>query len=75
MSDAERWGNALNEAAWEYVESFQTIVGEEISSRHWNNAKEVLRKAILRYEAILTQKKPQSMRPFPAIARKLCLKP
>jgi hypothetical protein len=42
--DAERWGSALNEAAWTFIE-----VCPEKSTLLFNTAKTALRAAILKY--------------------------
>ena len=49
FSDAEKWGDALNDAAWEYIESFRKHTGENMSGHHWNNAKVIIRDVILTY--------------------------
>lgn len=48
-ADAENWGNALHEAAWEYIAAYQEITGEKMTGHHWNNAKTILRRAMLKY--------------------------
>ena len=53
--DAERWGNALNEAAWKYIEAFTEETGERVSAKHWNQGKTILRTAILSYAAAVVK--------------------
>ena len=48
-SDAEEWGNALNEASWELIHSYQRNINELHPPGFFNNSKTILRDAILAY--------------------------
>lgn len=47
--DAEQWGNALNEAAWEFIKAYQRQIGQPVNALLFNNCKTILRNAILTY--------------------------
>lgn len=47
--DAENWGNALNDASWELLNSYRSVMGEVESVAFFNNCKTILRAAILEY--------------------------
>lgn len=51
--DAEKWGNALNEAAWTFIETCP-----EKSTLLFNTAKGALRAAILRYAEVVSAVNP-----------------
>ena len=48
-NDAENWGNALNAASWEFVETYQKQFGEPVSAKLFNYGKGMIRSAILKY--------------------------
>lgn len=45
--DAEDWGNALNDAAWQFIESYQKIT--PCPPFLFNNCKSMIRDAVLKY--------------------------
>lgn len=47
--DAEKWGGALNEAGWVFLEEYRKVMGEEASAKFFNSCKTMLRPAILAY--------------------------
>jgi hypothetical protein len=51
--DAEKWGNALNEAGWEFIE-----VCPEKSTTLFNHVKPALRAAILKYASVVSRAAP-----------------
>ena len=51
-SDAENWGNALNEAGWTFIEAFPKK-DEATNTAVWNYAKTALRSAILKYAEVV----------------------
>lgn len=51
--DAANYGEALNEAAWAFVESYNKHTGEHPSGVLFNNTKSILREAILTYLAAI----------------------
>jgi hypothetical protein len=46
--DAEEWGNALNEASWEFLESYSRQLGPAPAAL-FNSSKTMVRDAILKY--------------------------
>lgn len=53
-SDAENWGNALNEAGWEMLAEYKRL-GVNVSGDVFNHSKKALRAAILKYFETLEQ--------------------
>lgn len=49
IEDAEKWGNALNEASWEMVSAYRSVMQETESAKFWNNSKTILRAALLKF--------------------------
>ncbi len=47
--DAEKWGNALNEAGRAFDEAYRAVLGEPTTARLFNNLKPILREAIMVY--------------------------
>lgn len=54
-SDAETYGNALNEAAWAFIEAYRSRTGDAVPPRLFNNCKALLRDAILKYVETVTK--------------------
>lgn len=49
MADAEKWGNALNEAAWAMDDAYRKYTGQPVPALLFNHGKAILRDAIAAY--------------------------
>ena len=48
-ADAREWGGALNDASWEFGDSYRRHMGEPTSAKLFNMCKTIIRDVILRY--------------------------